>query len=516
MIKRVGKKEALKSFIQVFSIYVFLSFILAYISFHYFNYQKNTNVLITIGIIGIWRYSWRITHFIRAIIYNFYEYPRLKKLVNSLPKNKKFPKHIYFLIPSYKEEPWITLETFKSILDNLSNIPSTATLVVSTGSDKDDYYIYKVYDNHPVKDKVELIFQRQHEGKRVAMAHALKVISRLENDKEQEFNSVTVFMDGDSYLRFDTLRKCIPFFSKFKDLGALTTNEIAYIDSKNMWYKDWFNLKFGQRNIQFLSHSLSHRVLTLTGRLSFFRTNLVIQNDFIEQIRNDTIISNIHGKFKFLMGDDKSSWYNILKKGWKMLYIPDAYCYSLESRDENFFKLSFSLPFRWYGNTMRNNERALKLKGKIPFFIWWCILDQKISMWTSLIGITAAFFLSIYQSFIYLLMYISWVLFVRTIQSGIIASMGYPVSLRTIPLMLYTQWIGSLIKIKSFYFLSDQSWGKSNNVQKTKAHIPINHWFAKYYPHFIMIFSYMLFFYFVWIFNHKVYFLDFDFFKGLF
>ena len=319
--------------------------------------------------------------------------------------------------------------------------------------------ISSIYNSHPVKEKVDLIFQRQSQGKRIAMGHALRSAARRYHMTDDDPHSATIFMDGDSYLEPGTLARVLPFFGLMPRLGALTTNEVAFINSESSWYKNWFNLKFGQRHILFQSHSVSRKVLTLTGRFSVFRSSIVMQEDLIRQLENDVITHWRHGKFRFLMGDDKSTWYYLLKNQWEMLYIPDVLCYSLESRDADFLEISMSLPYRWYGNTLRNNDRALAVGWrKVGFFIWMCILDQRLSMWTSLVGISGAVILSLFKSFIYLPMYLAWVLIVRTAQMAVITYCGHRVSMQTIPLMLYNQWIGAFIKIHSYFNLSSQKW----------------------------------------------------------
>jgi glycosyltransferase Alg8 len=302
-------------------------------------------------------------------------------------------------------------------------------------------------------------------------------------------------MDGDSYLEPGTLEKVLPFFSLMPRLGALTTNEIAYINTLSPWYKQWFNLKFGQRHTLFQSHSLSRRVLTLTGRFSLFRTSIVVSEDFISLVENDVITHWRHGKFRFLMGDDKSTWYYLLKNQWEMIYVPDVLCYSLESRDADFLSLSISLPYRWYGNTLRNNDRALRVGWrKTGLFIWICILDQRLSMWTSLVGISGAIVLSIFKSFIYLPLYIAWVLIVRCLQITMISFWGHPVSLLTIPLMLYNQWIGAFIKIHSYFHLSSQKWSKGkSSQQKNASNTGLTSPLAAYIPMYMMVMFYVTF-----------------------
>ena len=491
MIKRFGRKEGLISFIIPGICYSVAAFGIGYSMWPYFYYVKN-ETFIVLGAFALWRYGWQVIHYIRSTIYAFYYYPKLKSFVTSLPEEKKYPEHIFFVIPSYKEEPWVTIETFQSIFSNLSTIPCRATLIVSTGSDQDDAIIAATFEAHPIRDKVELVLQRQSQGKRIAMGHALRAIARR---YEEEPNSVTIFMDGDSYLESHTLNKTIPFFATFRDLGALTTNEIAYINTQSSWYKEWFNLKFGQRHVLFQSHSLSNKVLTLTGRFSMFRTSTIVKEEFIKQLETDVITHWRHGKFKFLMGDDKSTWFYLLKNRWNMLYIPDVTTYSLESRDANFLSVSTSLPYRWYGNTLRNNDRALNLGWRTTgLFIWIAILDQRLSMWTSLVGITGAIILSIFASFIYLPFYMAWVFGVRVIQMFVIAARGHPVSMLTIPLMLYTQWFGAIVKIRAYFNLSDQKWSKGGTKQTSDDNVAmIEHPFVRWLPSYLMFSSYVVF-----------------------
>jgi len=465
MIKRFDKASAYRSFIEPAFLYLSIAYLLLYFTKEYGGIKKD--VVIGLALIGSWRYSFMLLNYIRALIYAYRVYPSYLKRIETLPIDKKYPKHIYFIIPSYKEDPWVSVEVFQSILADVNSIGCIATLVVSTGSDFDDQVIRGIYESHPNRENTKLIFQRQFNGKRIAMGHALRVVARDYNRHGQK-DSITLFMDGDTYIPLGTLKKSLPIFAIEPTVGAVTTNEVAYIDSKSKFYKDWFNLKFAQRHILFQSQSLSKRVLTLTGRFSIFRTPIVVTEDFISNIENDIIIDPAYGKFRFLMGDDKSSWYNLMKNGWEMLYLPDVLVYSLESRDGKFLEVSKTLPYRWYGNTLRNNERARRLKNQ-PLFIKYLFFDQLALMWTSLVGIVASIIVAIFVNFAYLPLYLSWVLLVRVFQMSLFVASGHLVSIRTVPLMLYSQWIGALIKIKAFYHLSDQKWSKGGTEVQTAA-----------------------------------------------
>ncbi|WP_297439949.1 glycosyltransferase [Sulfurimonas sp.] len=487
MIKQHKREVALRSFLKPALFYLSIATLLIFL-FHTALLDLKGGLLVGIAFLGIWRYGLLITNYIRAFIYAKIKYPAYKKEIEKKDFQERFPDKIYFIIPSYKEDPWVTTEVFTSLIQEINNIPCEAVLVVSTSSDYEDSIILNVYESHPNRDKIKLIFQKQDSGKRIAMGHALRAVARdFNEEREEDTNSVTIFMDGDTYLPKDSLKNSLPFFTLDPQLGALTTNELGYVDSKSQWYKEWFVLKFAQRHILFQSHSLSKRVLTLTGRFSLFRTTAVISEEFISLIENDIIIDPNYGKFRFLMGDDKSSWYYMMKQGWHMLYLPDVVAYSLESRDGDFLEISRTLPYRWYGNTLRNNKRARALKNQ-PLFIKYLFYDQLALMWTSSAGILAMLLLTVFKSILYLPLYIAWIFIVRTIQTGVFALFGHQVSLKTLPLMLHGQWYGSYVKIRSFFNLDDQKWAKAGGeVQTANDDIaPIKYKIAKYYSSYRM------------------------------
>jgi glycosyltransferase Alg8 len=487
MIQKYKREMTILSFVKPALVYLSIAALLIFL-FHEALLDLKGGMLVGIALLGIWRYGLLITNYIRALIYAKIKYPEYKQQIDQKPFPERFPHKIYFIIPSYKEDPWVTTEVFKSLIEEINNIPCKAVLVVSTSSDYENSVILNVYESHPNRDRIQLIFQKQNSGKRIAMGHALRAVARVFNKKkEEDVNSVTIFMDGDTYLPKNSLKNSLPFFTIDPKLGAVTTNELSFVDSESKWYKDWFNLKFAQRHVLFQSHSLSKRVLTLTGRFSLFRTTAVISEEFISMIENDIITDANYGKFRFLMGDDKSSWYFMMKKGWNMLYLPDIVAYSLESRDGNFLEISKTLPYRWYGNTLRNNKRARSLKHQ-PLFIKYLLYDQLALMWTSSAGILAMILLSIFKSLLYLPLYIAWIFIIRTVQMGVFVLSGHAVTLKTLPLMLYGQWYGSYVKIRAFFNLNDQKWAKAGGeVQTANDDIaPIKYKIAKYYSSYRM------------------------------
>ena len=71
--------------------------------------------------------------------------------------------------------------------------------------------------------------------------------------------------------------------------------------------------------------------MCLTGRFSLFRGEAAFHPGFADQLEFDQLDDWLWGRFKFLSGDDKSTWFWLLKKRYEMLYIPDALVYSIET-----------------------------------------------------------------------------------------------------------------------------------------------------------------------------------------
>ena len=494
-MRRFGHESSYQSFVKPALFYFSLSMVLLYISLPYMNHIHK-GIIIGAAFIGSWRYTLMLINYVRAYIYATRTYPAYLKAIQNLPFEKRYPEHLYLIVPSYKEDAWVTTEVFQALFSALNQLKCSATIVVATGSPQEDSVIRNVYESHPAKESISIILQRQSQGKRVAMGHMLRAVAK-DTNRHNYHNTLTVFMDGDTYLPPDSLKKSLPFFALDKNLGAVTTNEVAYINSKSNWYKEWFNLKFAQRHVLFQSQALSKRVMTLTGRFSIFRTSAIISEDFISTIEHDIIIDPSYGKFRFLMGDDKSSWYHLMKNNYNMLYLPDVLVYPLESRDTQFLKISRFLPYRWYGNTLRNNRRARTLKNQ-PLFIRYLLIDQILLMWTSLVGVTAALFLAIFINFVYLPLYFSWIILVRLFQMSVFVYFGHRVSMLTLPIMLYTQWIGAYIKIKSYFHLADQKWSKSGEEQNASkdAHL-IQYSIYRFYAPYRMYFYIGLFLFFI-------------------
>src|SRR3546814_5091179 len=203
-------------------------------------------------------------------------------------------------------------------------------------------------------------------------------------------------------------------------------------------------MRFAQRQILMCSIGLSRRVLTLTGRMSAFRSSVSSNPEFIRMVEDDSVHHWRLGRFKFLTGDDKSTWFYILRSGLEMLYFHDARVVTIEHPPHPVFMTAASmLMVRWFGNMLRTNSRALALgPRRMCLFTWWAILDQRVTMWTSLIGLTGALWITLFKTPFALVVYLYWVALTRFVQTLTLLTVRKNVSWNFPFLLFFNQIFG--------------------------------------------------------------------------
>lgn len=442
---------------QYFKLYVFVGLLV--IGFQ--NVANNIwdsnsgRVIIILGVLGTWRYAWWFTHFVRSLIYAKLTYPRRRAAAEDLWATGWRPREIIYMMTTFHEKRDITEHVIRSIVQETRSVGVPARLFVGTGHFSDERLITSIINRLAPGDDIEVVFVRQNQpGKRVAIGLALRAISRNFVHKD----TPVVFMDGDSILAPGCLERCLPHFHLDSGMHALTTDEMGVVRGPR-WMQHWLDLRFAQRHLAMQSHALAGKVLTLTGRMSVFRADKVTRPQFIEMIEKDHLTHWLWGRFRFLSGDDKSSWYALLKDGARMMYIPDALVWTVEVVEGDPAERAFQNLLRWSGNMLRNGSRAIALgPRRVGFFIWWCIVDQRIAMWTSLCGPLAMLSAGFVISPLFFSSYVLWVLSTRLLLSIFLFYYAKRVDL-SFPFILYiNQLAAAVVKIYILFRLPLQRW----------------------------------------------------------
>ncbi len=432
------------------------------------------HVTLVLGTLGMWRFGWWFTHAVRAEIYRRTRWPKKRAAADAVWQSGWRPRRLHIQMTTYYEEPAITKRVIGSILGQIRRERIPTTLYIGTGSSYDEMIIRDFVEKHAQDipdDLAELVFLRQNQpGKRMAIGMILRSINRNGVDPDD----LVIFMDGDALYGNDVLEKTLSMFGADPDLQALTTDE-EVICYGPKWIESWLNMRFAQRRLAMQSHAMSDKVLTLTGRMSVFRAQHMRSERFIRTIEADHLDHWLWGRFRFLSGDDKSTWYHMLTRDAKMTYVPDATVYTIEVIKENGLERMIQNFRRWSGNMLRNGSRAIALgPRKIKPFIWWCVVDQRIAMWTMMVSPTLALLAAFFDP-LYLWSCLIWVMFSRIVLCLFLYSYSRTVDLSW-PFILYlNQVINASVKIFMIFHLSKQKWSNRGNQSAGGG----EGWFAK-------------------------------------
>lgn len=417
-------------------------------------------VTITLGTLGIWRYSWWFVHVLRSEFYQRRRFPEIRAKADQVWRDGWRPRHMHFMMTTFRERRETTELVIQSICREIEEAGVPTTLWLGSGDASDEDIIISYLRQHAQHLPLEFIMIRQNlSGKRMAIGLVLRAMSRRGIHRDD----LIVFMDGDAVLAPGVLRQCCPLFENDPELQAVTTNE-EVICYGPKWIQSWLTMRFSQRRIAMQSHSMSNRVLTLTGRMSVFRANHLTRYKFIRMLEADHLYHWLWGSFRFLSGDDKSTWYYMLTQNAKMLYVPDALVYTIEEIEGSGVERMTQNFRRWSGNMLRNGTRALKLgPQKIGFFIWWCVMDQRIAMWTMLVSPIVAIGATLLQDPYYIVWYFIWIAISRMALSLFLFRYSNSIHIEWPFILYFNQLLNAAVKVYCLARLSKQRWTNRGN-----------------------------------------------------
>ncbi|WP_350335322.1 glycosyltransferase [Coralliovum pocilloporae] len=421
---------------------------------------ETRQITFVIGALGIWRYGWWFTHAVRAYIYGKFVYPRMRREGQNIWESGWRPRHLHFMMTTYKEHRKITEMVVRSIIREIADSGVSGTIWLGSSDRYDEDIIQNFLAREAAGLDLTLRIIRQNvSGKRAAIGLVLRAMSR----SSVQDDDLVIFMDGDFILDKGAISRCMPLFKLYPDLQACTTDE-EVICIGPRWVENWLKMRFSQRRLAMQSHALSRRVLTLTGRMSVFRARHLLQYEFIRLLEADHLSHWLWGDFRFLSGDDKSTWYYMLKSGAHMRYVPDALGYTVEVIEGSGLDRMVQNFRRWSGNMLRNGARAIALgPRRMPLFIWWCLVDQRLSMWTMLVSPVLALCATFIKGFAYLLSYILFIAISRMLLSLFLFGYSRRVIMHYPWILYFNQLINAAVKVYCIFRLSKQRWSNRGN-----------------------------------------------------
>ena len=416
-----------------------------------------------IGILGIWRYGWWLNHWIRAKIYERVTYPRIRARGQAVWQSGWRPGRIHFMMTTFREARTTAEAVVRSICGEIRETGRPATVWLGSSEREDEETLIRHFRLVGGDLDIELRIIRQNQpGKRIAIALLLRAMSR----EGLGANDIVAFMDGDFVLAPGALTRCLPLFAVDPELHAVTTDEDVIVHGP-WWMQSWLSMRFAQRRLAMQSHALSGRVLTLTGRFSVFRATHLTGHDFIRLQEADFLNHWLWGQFRFLSGDDKSTWFALLQHNVKMLYVPDACGYTIEIIEGSAKKRMVENLRRWSGNMLRNGQRAIRLgPTRMPLFIWWCCVDQRIAMWTMLFSPILALAGGIKMGIPFLISYFVYIAITRGLLAMVLFTYAHRVDMNFIWTLYVNQLVNAIVKVYMLWRLAKQKWTNRGNQKQ--------------------------------------------------
>lgn len=434
-------------------------------------YQKT--LIFTLGFIGIYRYSWFFLNNIRAYRYKKFKFQKVRTQEQQCGAEID-PEHLFLLITTFRISESVTIKVYRETIKDAIASGYDTTIIASIVETADERLVRKIFVHLNPPENIKLIITRiRGTGKRDALAAGYRVVA---NSRGIDLHkSVVAVIDGDSIVTPGTFTKCSRLFNLDTKLGGLTTDEDSILlkppkTAHEYLYLHWYRYRFAQRNISMSSVALSDRILTLTGRMSMMRANIVAEVAFVDDVQSDSIDHWRLGHFQFLTGDDKSSLYHVMKDGWHLTYVPDVIVYTVDELvDKNFFYGSLQLMVRWFGNQYRTNLKQLQtndMREIIGNFPWYSIFDQRLTKWMTPYGFLTAILGAIHWGSYIIFAYFWWVLFSRLMMTFV-----YRMSRKNLhplwPLFaFYNQLVGSFVKLYIWEHLYKQSWTRQKTTLK--------------------------------------------------
>ncbi len=148
--------------------------------------------------------------------------------------------------------------------------------------------------------------------------------------------------------------------------------------------------------------------------------------------------------------------------------LPDAMVYTIEVIEGSAVERQIQNLRRWSGNMLRNGPRAIALGPRqVNPFIWWCVVDQRIAMWTMLVGPITAIYAAVFAPDLLVTLFL-WFILSRVILALWLFRYARRPDL-TWPFILYVnQVLNACVKVALLFRLNRQVWANRGN-QKSRA-----------------------------------------------
>jgi glycosyltransferase Alg8 len=395
--------------------------------------QVRDFVIVLAGL-GAWRYGWGAVHLGRGLWYRHVVFPRWRRAADQSGAAGA-ASHVYIVIATSRIGGETTARVYQAAIAEAIRYACPATIVAGVGELADQRWIKRAFLQMRPPAEIRLAFVcRPASGKRQQMACALRAVSRMRPARD----AAVVLLDGDVLMPAGSLARSLPFLKLMPEVDAIITDEESIVAGGPVM-PAWRRLRAARRHQTMSSLGLSRRLPGITGGMSIHPAGAATEPSFIAALERGQL--------------------EHARRGGRMLYLPDVRAVRIERPPA---KRPLSVIARLIlrgvddGPAGRNTAIALG-PARIGLFTWCCLIEQRVSLWTPLIGLVIALAFAL-KSVLFLYTYLLWVGTTRLIYALLLLTARPTISGLYPPLIYFAQIYGALIAAYRLARLGRQSW----------------------------------------------------------
>ncbi|CUH88976.1 hypothetical protein PH5382_02920 [Phaeobacter sp. CECT 5382] len=333
--------------------------------------------------LGAWRLFWSGLTYRRARRYSSSDWPALRRRADRIWTKGWRPERLHIQITACFETPELGRQVIFELVRQIRNEAIPTTVYYGTTSAYDEAILNELFEEAARERELgedelglELVFIRlQTAGHFVSMGKVLREIRRWGAGPDD----LIIFLDDDTILGPDVLKKTLPLFALDMELQLVTTDQKAICFGAS-WICTWLRLRFEQRRQELSSQALSGRILPFSGRIRILRARDILDESFIcaQEVHQQGLEQA--SRFRRLSVADSITWCHLLKNKGKMLFVPDVHVYSISLlKGVGWHRIALHLR-RWSGQMMQRSGQVIAMGPvNIPTFVWLRVVDLRLS-----------------------------------------------------------------------------------------------------------------------------------------
>jgi glycosyltransferase Alg8 len=252
------------------------------------------SLVIVLCLLGAWRVGFGLAHLVRALVYRWHRFPRLRQAADALGDEGR-ASHVYIVVTPVRIRPETTARVFQAALAEAGRYGAPATLIALVAEEAERRLIKQVFRSAGPPPEIRLVFL-PHPGRaeNKGLAAALRAVSRMMPADD----AVLLVIDGRVLLGVGTFARSLPFLRLLPEVGGVTTARESVGDG-GPFVRAVRSLRAAEHHRLACSLALTGGRIPTSGRLSMHRVAEVVRPDAILAIEQHGVDARLGGSMLY-------------------------------------------------------------------------------------------------------------------------------------------------------------------------------------------------------------------------